>query len=533
MVLAALDIETQARLWREEKRRRQTVRRNAWLFECSLRPEDPESLAAFVRLMWAEVEPARLRWPWHFDTVCRAVQRQMTGDPAYRKLLICLPPGSAKSLLASVLAPAWEWLHSPSRRRLVISSTDRLARRDSRRTRQVLQSKLYRQMVEDLARRRSEEPWDFAADQNEKQNFENTARGFRKCFGMSSKYTGERGDDITIDDPVDVADVISGSQEIIFGRCMAANSAIEQRLSTRVNIQAEARWLLIMQRLHPIDPAGRALAEGDWKAVVLPMEYDPEFPEELGGIYDEDPREAPGELMFPALFPREEVTKLRKKLGWQAPGQLDMRPTAKEGTQFKRAWFSNIYKGAPVSIAVGAQEVAITVDAAKKAGTENDFHSIQVWALYDDNRRYLLDRVHDQMDLPGFLVAMDSVIEKWKAYARFAYIEDAANGTSYMQHRGGSYAGVPLIPFNPQKDTPGKDKSKPVRAGYTETVAQAGLIWLPSPSFAPWVGDWIASHVSFGPSAMHDDDVDAASQLHMRWTREQTDEGGGFASFGW
>ena len=40
---------------------------------------------------------------------------------------------------------------------------------------------------------------------------------------------------------------------------------------------------------------------------------------------------------------------------------------------------------------------------------------------------------------------------------------------------------------------------------------EAGNVWLPHPSIAPWVTDFVDELVRF-PNALHDDDVDACSQ---------------------
>lgn len=92
------------------------------------------SLAEFVRQAWPIVEPGTaLVWNWHLDVICDALQRQIEGDPEYRKLLVVVPPGFMKSLLVSVFAPAWEWLHNPCRRKLFLANDDEVCTRDSMR----------------------------------------------------------------------------------------------------------------------------------------------------------------------------------------------------------------------------------------------------------------------------------------------------------------------------------------------------------------------------------------------------------------
>jgi len=136
------------------------------------------------------------------------------------------------------------------------------------------------------------------------------------------------------------------------------------------------------------------------------------------------------------------------------------------------------------------------------------------------------------MNSLDYFRAMDAMIAKW---ARFivrtqggVLIEDTANGTNYLDAREPAYLGVAMVRFHPSKDTPGDDKSKPARARYYERAAESGAIILPDPEIAPWVGDYIEGICSF-PLAVHDDDMDASSQLMMRWTL--ADERGGAWAF--
>lgn len=501
-----------------EKRRMLQARRAELLFERCLHWREPGSFAAFVKLTWPVVEPAPLEWAPYLDLVCDALHRQMLGDPDYQKLLLMLPPGYAKSLLVSVLAPAYEWLFHPARRKLFFSAGDNVARRDSRRTRILLQSEVYRQLLAEVCRREGREPWKFAGDQNTKDNFENSERGFRNCMTLRSGVTGNRGDDFVIDDPVQVKDVILSSAEVIERRCAEANLLIDQALESRVNDRRTARRTLIMQTLHPDDPSQRALREGGWYVVCLPLRYEPDHPQAC----PDDPRTEPGEFLHPTRDREADVAALERKLGAaQAAAQLQQRPVPAGGGRIQRAWFGERYACRPEDLAATADEVWVSSDAARKSSATSDYHAIQVWAR-KGTRRYLLDRVTDRMGYPEYEQAMDAVLARWCHYITRtgtggALIEDTANGTTYLQVRGPSHLGVNLIGFDPTRDTPGKDHGKGARAVYLERAGESGAIVLPSGEVAPWVEDLLTWWCAF-PLGKHDDDVDAASQLLMRWT---------------
>ena len=74
------------------------------------------SLADFVRQAWSILEPATpLDWNWHLDVICGELERVNAEYAAGRavELVICIPPGYAKSLIVSVFWPAWTWLKTP------------------------------------------------------------------------------------------------------------------------------------------------------------------------------------------------------------------------------------------------------------------------------------------------------------------------------------------------------------------------------------------------------------------------------------
>ena len=66
------------------------------------------SLAHFAGRAWHILEPSTtLKWGWALDAICQHLETVTAGD--IRRLLMNVPPGSMKSLLTSVIWPAWEW----------------------------------------------------------------------------------------------------------------------------------------------------------------------------------------------------------------------------------------------------------------------------------------------------------------------------------------------------------------------------------------------------------------------------------------
>lgn len=475
------------------------------------------SLAEFIKQLWEVIEPTTpLVWNWHLDVLCDALERQARGDPAYRKLLIEMPPGTMKSLVVSVFAPAWQWLEQPERRKLFFSNDDKLAMRDSRRMREVVTSPKYRALLRYVSDQRGVEPWALAEDQNQKINFENSSKGFRQCLSMGSNVTGKRGDDITVDDPLDAKEVINGSVDQVRVRVEESNNVIEKVLPNRVNDLRSACWTLIMQRLHPDDPAARAADEGDWKVISLQMEFEP------GNVKncEHDPRTEAGELLFEAKFPREEVDKLRRKLDRHYNAQYQQNPLPPDGGPLKNwywcFWYPQSQHAPPpvqfmkpdgtlhlakqMMLPANLTGYTQSWDMAFKDTKDSAYVVGQVWAACKADS-FLLDQVRDKLDIVATIDALKTLTARWPQ-AIEKLIEDKANGIAVMGMLKREIVG--LCPVEPEG-------GKEARANAVAPICRSGNVWLPHPTVAPWVKGLLSELEAF-PGSKYADQVDSLTQ---------------------
>lgn len=143
------------------------------------------SLSEFVKSAWGIIEPGtKLHWNWHVATICGYLEEFYEGKIPNNRLIINVPPGCLKSILVSVMYPAWLWIKDPTKRVLTISNEQGLATRDSLRMKQIIASQWFQRNW----------PLALQADQNEKTLYANEKRGFRQALGITSGVTGKRGD---------------------------------------------------------------------------------------------------------------------------------------------------------------------------------------------------------------------------------------------------------------------------------------------------------------------------------------------------
>jgi len=86
-------------------------------------------------------------------------------------------------------------------------------------------------------------------------------------------------------------------------------------------------------------------------------------------------------------------------------------------------------------------------------------------------------------------------------------IEDKANGSAVIQMLMNQIRGI--IPVNPSG-------GKIARAAGISPLIEAGNVYLPHPQMFPWVGDFLEECAAF-PNGAHDDQVDAMTQVLLRW----------------
>jgi hypothetical protein len=99
-----------------------------------------------------------------------------------------------KSLLITVMFPAWLWTSDPARRWMFASYAEKLSTQHSVYRRNIMRSPWYQERWGHVVR--------FSRDQNQKTQYENTARGSMLATAMGALATGFGGDVLVFDDPL-------------------------------------------------------------------------------------------------------------------------------------------------------------------------------------------------------------------------------------------------------------------------------------------------------------------------------------------
>ncbi|MEN6586118.1 MAG: hypothetical protein ABFE02_08775, partial [Sulfuricella sp.] len=311
------------------------------------------SLYEFLIQAWEHIEPGTpLVLNWHIKTLCDEVQALLEGKSTRRNLAINVPPGSMKSTIVSVCAPAWMWLRQPSRTSLHISGAEEVALRDSMKCRNLIISEWYQSFG--LS-------WKLAKDQDAKGWFRNTAGGERQATTIGSKGTGKRVHDIYIDDPNDAKDISEAKlQQVI--------DAYDLTFHNRLKDQRTGNTVLIQQRTHMLDLTGHVMAVDaqSWNQVVIRQRFELDDPQK----HPDDPRTQEDELLFPARADKEIIDREERLLASVGfAGQHQQRPASKEGIIFKRGFVQFYNPNMPRPF---FSQLVMSWDTAFKEKEEND-----------------------------------------------------------------------------------------------------------------------------------------------------------------
>ncbi len=411
------------------------------------------SFVLFCQRAHSEIIPQKQVWNWHLSAIAEHLVYVTQGE--IRFLMICLPPRHQKSTLLSVLWPVWHWLQKPETQFLSASVDERLALRDSR-----------------LSRRLIESPWfnrhypgeiQLLEDENQARLYKNTANGARAIASTRGRVVGDGGDIQIGDDFHDAAKVEHDKVR------QSSLDWHDNQWRSRVNNPNTSQKVYAGQRTHSSDIYGHVLEqEGHrWVKLILPLEFDTKricvtYPNDGTGVKAgapqifRDPRQEEGELLHPRHFNAQTAAAERDIMSTRAwNAQYQQQPEGSGGLILKRAWWKQWcwpewHPQAGQERPLPAfTEIIQSWDTAFEADEENDFSARTTWGLFINEEPHrdpatgrittseprtcalLLDWFEDRIEYPSL---RDEAIRSFNEYAPDRIlIEKKASGHSLIQ----------------------------------------------------------------------------------------------------
>ncbi len=439
------------------------------LLELLARKRARESLASFIEFAAPDTRPAR-----HHRLLLDYLERIESGK--LTRLMVFMPPGSAKSTYASILFPPWFLGRNPDRSVIGASHAGELAERFGRRVRNLVGSDDFRRVFD----------FGLSNDNAAAGRWETERGGEYYAVGVDASVTGRRADLGIIDDPVKgraEADSAIGSQRIYDW----------YRSDFWPRLKPGGRIVLIQTRWTDHDLAGRLLedmaAGGEqWEVLSLPAEAQHNDP--LGRL--------PGEMLWPEWFTPEMFAHAKRDMrNWSALYQQE--PVPDSGDYFKNEWV-RWYDQAPARGTLriyGASDYAVTADGG-------DYTVHGVFGLDPNDDIYVLDWWREQAASDEWVETFCDLVLAWKPLM-------------WAEESGQIERGVGPFLSKRQRETKAycyrqqfsSSKDKPTRAQSIRGRMAMGKVYFPNTD----QGRGIVAEMLRFPAGRNDDQVDVLSLL--------------------
>jgi len=297
-----------------------------------------KSLYEFVKYFWSEVSNDEFKPNWHIKYLCDELmivaERVGNNEAKLYDVIINIPPGMTKTIIVSIMFPAWCWTRWFWMRFITGSFTAALSLESAEYSRDLIRSDKFRAIYPELA---------IKDDKDTKSNFKvikknqvypgRQAReingGNRYSTSVTGSILGFHAHIQIVDDPLDPRRSISELE------LKKANRWCDQTLSTRKCDKKITVLIIIMQRLHEDDPSGHLLAKKNKKIkhICLPGEiraYEKFVsPPELIANYKNG-------LLDPERLGDNELQEMVADLGEHGyAGQVGQNPNPPGGGMFK------------------------------------------------------------------------------------------------------------------------------------------------------------------------------------------------------
>lgn len=491
----------------------------SWQEKQVLKKLSEADFLTFQRIYFQLLQGDKWAVNWHHRLIARKIEEVITGTtppgvPVNK--VFNVTPGSGKTEMISIHAPVWSVLKTKKVRNLNISFSDTLAKRNSRRTREIITSREF------------QENWPMQMGVNQADEWQllrpdGKVRAEVVSRSASGQITGSRAGYpmagfsgmITLDDFDKPADVFSEvrrrkAQELLSNTIRSRRGNKSKNNPTPI--------VAIQQRLHTDDSSAFMLAGGmgmDFELIKIPALIDEAYIESLPEWLRDDcwncVKDSEKMRGYWSYWPDNEyigdLIALWDIDDYTFQSQYMQNPISLGGNVFNADWwqFYGVDGTDSHPVPDRFEYRFITADTAQKTKERNDWSVFCLWGYYQD-RIYLIDLERGKWEAPELAKNFEAFINSAhrensrSGFLRKIYVEDKSSGTGLIQDVG-KRAPVAITALQRNKD-------KATRAKDAQPAVKAGRVLLPAN--ARWLPEFLAEHGAFtyDDTHKHDDMVD-------------------------
>ncbi|UXO93923.1 terminase large subunit [Pseudanabaena phage Pan3] len=424
-----------------------------------------------------EFAPIETQLAAHHEIILKATQRCI--ERYSGRTMLFLPPGSAKSTYATVVAPTWAMGKVPEFKVIGASYGSDLARKFGRRMRSIVKQRKFEALFSTA----------LSAESSAANEWALTNGSEYMGGGILSGITGNRADFVPIDDPIKGRQ--EADSEVTRKRTI---EAYQDDILTR--LKPGGSVMITQTRWHEGDLAGSLLPEGwdgqsgmiectdgeTWEVICIPAQC----------VSANDPLGRKiGEYIWPEWFDEGHWQKFKRvPRTWSALFQ--QRPQPDEGTFFQRDWFKE-WEALPTLRYYGTSDYAVT-----DGGGDWTVHT--VWGVDASGAVYRVDQWKGQTTSDVWIEQKLDLIKRYKPLAWFGeggVIQKAIEPMLRRRMRErGVFCRLEWLP---------SVADKPTRARSFQAMLASGRVYFER-------GADLSEFLVF-PAGKHDDEVDTASLI--------------------
>jgi predicted phage terminase large subunit-like protein len=359
-------------------------------------------LDSFIQCLFGVLEPGNRFMPAaYLELLCAALMQ--VDARVVKRLIINMPPRHLKSIVTSVVFPAWLLMRDPKIKIAVICHSDMLANDLASKCKPLIESDVFRQIAPQVKIRQ---------DRDRRMDFETTRGGGVYFASIASGITGRGFDHIILDDPIAAHDAQSEAERD------RVQQTFENMISSRLDDPVRGTIIVVQQRLHEADLTGYLLSKGGWDILCLPLVAEEEKTHKFGNY---EWRRPAGNVLLPERFPEAEIQKIRANNGETIfATQWQQNPASTRGELIKPEYLIPIDACPP-----GATRIFIAADTAVKQTATSDYTVFLVIAT-DGTRHYVVDVLRARFDLVEMRDAVIRLLQRHRVEK--VLIEDSASG---------------------------------------------------------------------------------------------------------
>lgn len=462
----------------------------------AIKERSERSFLNFTRLWFELLQGEKLVVNWHHKWIARTIDEVIRGENNSRNIAISIPPGGTKTELLSIHLPAYTNMlvqigELDKFRNLNLSFADSLVKRNSRRTRDIINSKEYQEFW----------PCNFGVNQAEEWEIvdaKGKVKGQTVSRAMGGQITGGRGGymgpkfsgSVNLDDPDKPEDMFSQTKREASHRKLVNTVRSRRGDKSKDN---PTPFFVIQQRLHKEDTIGFCISGGlgvSFEQISIPALIDEDYiaklPQDIAAlcwqdIKDSDCREINGKKYWsywPGNEHIDQLIELWERDEYTFNSQYMQAPITMSGGLVDTAWLGR-YEQLDY-----LEWMAVYVDTnSGKVKDHNDYTVFTLCGMGTDGNLYVMESVRGKWTPSELLEQAKSLWNRWKTSApaeqrltlRYMKIEDKQAGQGLIADLQKQQRDVMVDPVQR-----GENQNKLIRHNNCQPQMKAGRVLVPA-----------------------------------------------------